>query len=214
MSSTSAVRSCTVCDKQNATFCSRCKCILYCSKACQKSDWSTHKLLCISFSAFADSQRPTADHYRAVLFDPNQAKPEFVWILCKWRQDDDDEFGYQTPEIDTIIGSDTLTKHIPIQYNPRLKRTLPNTLVITYRDTFLIDGSRPSKSVASITATQPGEYHDWRGPIVVYAKHGPGLDPPACKDLDMVDFRHIADYFLSYAYTPPTTQVGGKTVRA
>jgi hypothetical protein len=47
----------------------------------------------------------------------------------------------------------------------------------------------------------------------VYAKHGPGLDPPVCKDLDMVEFRHIADYFLSYAYTPPTTQVGGTTIK-
>jgi hypothetical protein len=155
MADTPAVRSCTVCDKQSATFCSRCKCSFYCSKACQKSDWSTHKLLCTSFSAFADSERPTKDHYRTVLFDPNKAKLEFVWLICKWHQDDDDEFGYQMPETDTIIGSDTLTKHIPIQYSPRLKRTLLNTLVITYRDTFLIDGSEPSKSIASIIATQP-----------------------------------------------------------
>jgi hypothetical protein len=31
---------------------------------------------------------------------------------------------------------------------------------------------------------------------------GLGLDPTACKDLDMNDFRHITDYFLSYNYKP------------
>jgi hypothetical protein len=213
MSSTSAVQSCTVCDKENATFCARCKCILYCSKACQQRDWSTHKLLCASFPTFAHSKRPTADHYRAVLFDPNKAKPEFIWLLCKWLQGDDDEVDYQMPETDTIIGSDTFPKHMPIQYNPRLKKPLPNTIIITYRDTFLVDGSRPSKSIASINDTQPGEYHDWRGPIVVYAKKGPGLDPPACKDFDMVDFRHATDYFLSYAYIPPKAQASVECVK-
>jgi hypothetical protein len=104
------------------------------------------------------------------------------------------------PETDTIIGSDTFQKHVPIQYNPRLKKSLSNTIIITYRDTFLVDGSRPSKSIASINATQPGEYHDWRGPIVVYAEKGSGLNPPACKDFDIVDFRHVTDYFLSYRY--------------
>jgi hypothetical protein len=88
-----------------------------------------------------------------------------------------------------------------------------HTLVFTYRDTFLVDGSQPSKSVASITATQPGEYHDWRGPFIAYARKGPGLDPPACKDFDMVDSRHVADYFLPYNYTPPTTQAGVERVK-
>jgi hypothetical protein len=131
MSTASAVHSCIVCNKGDATFCARCKSASYCSKACQQSDWSTHKLLCASFSTFAPSKRPTADHYRAVLFDPNKTKPEFIWLLCK--RDDDDQFDYRMPETDAIIGSDTLAKHVPVQYNPRLKKDLPNTLNITYR---------------------------------------------------------------------------------
>jgi hypothetical protein len=66
-----------------------------------------------------------------VLFDPNKTKPEFIWLLCK--RDDDDQFDYRMPETDAIIGSDTLAKHVPVQYNPKLKKDLPNTLNITYR---------------------------------------------------------------------------------
>jgi hypothetical protein len=117
------------------------------------------------------------------------------------------------PKTDTIIGSDTSLKHMPMQYNPRLKRFLSNTITITFRDTFLVDGSRPSKSIASINATQPGEYHDWRGPIIVYAQNEPGLDPSTCKDFDMVDFRHATDYFLSYGYIPPKAQASVESVK-
>jgi hypothetical protein len=194
------MRSCTVCDKVDGKICAQCKCASYCSESCQESDRSTHKLLCASFSVFASSNRPTPDHYRAVLFDPDKTKPEFIWLLCKWSQDDEDDDSFQSPETDTIIGLNE--KHIPIQYNSRLKRALPNTLVFAYRDTFLMDGSRPNKSVAAITVTQPSESH-WRGPIVAYARLGQGMEPLACKDFDMVDFRHMVDYFLSYAYTRP-----------
>ncbi|KAF2790432.1 hypothetical protein K505DRAFT_251192, partial [Melanomma pulvis-pyrius CBS 109.77] len=172
MSSSSALQSCTVCYKGNANFCARCKCSSYCSKTCQQSDWSTHKLLCAAFTSFATSNRPTPDHYRAVLFNPDKTKPEFTWLLCKWTRDDDDECDYQMPETNTIIGSDTLVKHVPIRYNSRLNKNLSNTIIITYRDTFLEDGSRPSRSIAAITATQAGDYHDWRGPIVAYARKG------------------------------------------
>ncbi|KAL1639781.1 hypothetical protein SLS58_007523 [Diplodia intermedia] len=62
-------------------------------------------------------------------------------------------------------------------------------------------------TIIAITATKPGRYHDWRGPIIAYSKVGPGINPTACKDLDMNDFRHIADCFLSYGYEPaPATE--------
>lgn len=213
MSSSSTVQSCIICNKKNAQYCARCRCTSYCSKACQKEDWKTHKLLCASFSSFATSRRPTTDHYRAILFDPKKRKPEFTWLLCKWHNNHHEGGCYQAPETDTIIGNDALEKNEPIQYNSRLKRSLSNTIFISYRDTFLIDGSHSNKSIASITATQPGEYHDWRGPIVVHARLGEGLDQPACKDIDLVDFRHVADYFLSYGYIPPKAQAKVKGVR-
>ena len=201
MSDSSAGQSCIICDKDNAKYCARCRSTSYCSQACQKSDWKTHKLLCAEFSTFATSERPNKEHYRAVLFDPDKDKPEFVWLSCPWTF-----YGYQNPETEEFIGGDSSVRDAPIRFNSRLQRPLQNTINISYSDVFLLDGSRPNKSIASITATQPGQYHDWRGPIVAYAKAGRGIDPPACKDFDMVDFRHIADYILSYCYVPPKVE--------
>lgn len=212
MSDASAGQSCTICDKENAKYCARCKSTSYCSKECQKKDWVIHKLLCATFCDFDNSKRPSEDHYRAVLFDPSKAKPEFIWLLCKWH-DDDMEDRFQLPESKIVIGHDVAPAHVPVQYNQRLERRLLKTIFFTYRDTFLIDGSRPNNSIAAITSTQPGGYHDWRGPVVAYAKDGDELDPPACRDFDMVDFRHAADYLLSYCYVPPQTQTIVKGVR-
>jgi hypothetical protein len=203
-----------VCDKKNAKHCARCLCTSYCSTKCQQDDWKTHKLLCASFTAFAATNRPTSDHRRAVLFNQDKKKPEFIWLRRKWIRDIDvDGDGYHILETAEIIGDDTLEKHSPIQYNTRLKRALPNTINIIYRDTFLVDGSRPNKSVASVTATQPGEYHDWRGLIIAHADLGQGLHSTGWKDFDMIDFRHVNDYFLSYAYTPPEAQATVRRVK-
>lgn len=44
---------------------------------------------------------------------------------------------------------------------------------------------------------------------------GLGINQTACKDLDMTDFRHITDHFLSYGYTPTlvTQQTTGIMVK-
>ncbi|KAL4241810.1 MYND-type zinc finger protein samB [Abortiporus biennis] len=39
---------CIVCDKETTSRCSGCHFVRYCSGACQKSDWKTHKSLCAS----------------------------------------------------------------------------------------------------------------------------------------------------------------------
>jgi hypothetical protein len=78
---------------------------------------------------------------------------------------------------------------------------------------FLSNGSKANNSVAAITATKPGQYHDWRGPIVAYGDVGLGINQPECKDLDMNDFRHITDFFLSYGYKPaPATPQSISTI--
>jgi hypothetical protein len=208
-----AAGSCTVCNKSKNVrlrFCDRCKCARYCSKACQNDDWPTHKLLCATYSRFDNLSRPTDEHFRAILFPVDNGKPKVIWLHCEWHEDDDDdEYGskYQSPALEPFLGKNAFPRHAPIQYNPVLKRQLSDTIYISHRDTFLIDGSRANKSVAAVTATKAGKFHDWRGPIIAYGKAGLGIDPTACRDLDMNDFRHIADYFLSYNYEPaPATQ--------
>ncbi len=86
-------------------------------------------------------------------------------------------------------------KHI--QHDPVAKRNLLDTLNICFRDTFLVDGSQPNKSVASITSIKPAQYYDWRGPLIAFAMVGLNLDSTVYRDIDMNDFRHIVDYFLS-----------------
>jgi hypothetical protein len=196
-------RLCTLCDQGNAQFCGRCKSACYCSKECQKADWSTHKLLCTAFSKFDVSGRPTDEHVRAVLFPVNKQKPQLIWLHCKWHTGDygGDSDEWQFPNRDTLkvfLGPDTYLKQLPVTYNSMLKRGLRNTVNICYRDTFFEDGSVVNSSVAAITTTKPGQYHEWRGAVIAYGKRGSGMEPHACKDLDMSDFRHITDYFLSY----------------
>jgi len=202
MTSTDPVGLCTACNEPNGRHCARCKSARYCSTACQKADWPTHKLLCPTFSDFESSKRATNEHFRAILFPVDEEKPKFIWLHCAWHDDEDGSNQY--PETKSFLGPNL--SMAPIKYNPVLSRKLSDTIYVRYRDTFLIDGSIPSKSIAAITATKPGQFHDWRGPIIAYGKVGLGIDQTTCKDLDMNDFRHVADYFLSYDYKPaPTT---------
>ncbi|KAL7625809.1 hypothetical protein AAE478_005032 [Parahypoxylon ruwenzoriense] len=212
MASSDASDRCLVCDKSNANFCNSCKNVRYCSKACQRIDWPSHKLLCAAFSNFDISSRPTAEHLRAIFFPVDEEKPKVIWLLCKWHEDDEEGGGgwFQFPDSESLpLGPDTFPSRAAIQYNPVLKRNLSDTISVAYRDAFLVDGSKPNNSVAAITNTKPGWHHDWRGPIVAYGKVGLGIDQTTCRDLDMNDFRHIADYFLSYGnedLTPRTQQ--------
>ena len=63
---------------------------------------------------------------------------------------------------------------------------------------FFIDESKVNKSIVSITTTTADQKHDWRGPMIAYGKVGQGTDQNICRNFDMNEFRHIADYFFSY----------------
>ncbi|KAI1425516.1 hypothetical protein F5Y12DRAFT_369495 [Xylaria sp. FL1777] len=197
MESSEAFDLCIICSKPNALRCNRCKGASYCSKLCQRGDYPTHKLLCASFSAFDIASRPTEEHMRAILFPVDQKQPKLVWLHCKWMEPEDKyERRWQNPNTKPFL-NDT-GRPVVINYNAVLAKRLSNIVCVSYRDTFLIDGSKPNSSIAAITATMPGYHHDWRGPIIGYGKVGSDFDADRCRDVDMNDFRHIADYFLSY----------------
>lgn len=203
---------CTVCNKSNGRLCGRCKSARYCSTACQKVDWPTHRLLCATFSNFDASSRPTDEHLRAILFPVDEEKPKVIWLHCKWR-DYGEDGRFQSPNNKPLLGCDAFLRDISIQYNPVLRRNLSDTIYVSYRDTFLIDGSKPNKSIVAITATKPGQYYAWRGPIMAYGMKGVGSEQIDCRDLDMNDFRHVTDYFLSYCYKPapaPQQSIGAR----
>lgn len=211
MASSNASSLCFVCDKQGSQRCAKCKGARYCSTSCQKEDWPTHKLVCTSFMTHAATNRPTDEHFRVLLF-PVDGKPEVTWLASRWHIVDQEktDYRYQFFDLKSIPGLDAITVS-PIQRNSRLKRNLINTIYICHRDTFLIDGSKPNRSVARVTSTKPGQCHDWRGPILAYGMTDLGIDLEECRDLNMDDFRHVFDYFLSYNYTPTTAL---QTIRA
>ena len=83
-----------------------------------------------------------------------------------------------------------------IQRNILRNRDLPNTLQVTCRETFLIDGSQLNQSI--VKATHGAAAHTWKGPIVALKKQGLGMDPKRFMDIDMQDYRDVVDYFISY----------------
>ena len=196
---------CTICDKASAKFCNRCKSARYCSKKCQRSDWPIHRLLCGPFSDLTLDSRPSGEHLRAIVLPVDEDMPKFIWLHCQWHHDDDDDYygPFQFPDANTILGSDTLNKSMQIQLNAVLGKELSDTIRLCHRDTFLVDGSKTNQSVTTIaTATKTEYYHDWRGPLVAYGTKGLGIDQSHCRDLDMNDFRHLADYLVSYGREP------------
>ena len=184
-----------MCNASQSQVCSRCHSSRYCSPNCQQADWPIHKLLCRTYSNFSQS-RPSPDHALAIIFPPSKPNPALFWLHCPWT--DDVEEGYprhRSPEICELLGDNTSAAFECIQDNPVLNRKLRNSISIWYRDTFLIDGSQPNKSIATNTITTIDLVHDWRGPIIAYGNFGPGLESTECRDLDLVDFRHIVDFF-------------------
>ncbi|KAI0453615.1 hypothetical protein F5B21DRAFT_478629 [Xylaria acuta] len=198
MESSEASSSCLICNKPSSLRCSRCRSVSYCSKPCQRGDYPIHKLLCTSFPGFDTTARPTQEHIRAILFPVDQKRPKLIWLHCEW-VDPDDPLGrkWQLPNAKPFLNNDH-GREVSIQHNLILARNLSNTVCVSYRDTFLVDGSVRNSSIEVITDTMPVPHHDWRGPIIAYGKVGLGIDPPHCRDIDMNDFRHIADYFVAY----------------
>lgn len=190
------------CNKSNGRFCVQCKSARYCSAACQEADWPTHKLLCAAFSEFDASSRPATDRILAFLFLVDEHRPKVIWLQCTWRGDEDGRF--QHPKATLFLGTGA-PKHAPIQHNAVLKRDLSDTIYNCHRETFLIDGSMTNRRVAAITSAKPELYHDWRGPIIAYGMKGLGIDQTRCRDITLIDLRHIADFFLTYGYEPAQT---------
>lgn len=106
---------------------------------------------------------------------------------------------------ETLLGNGNLSApdRRLIQHNVLRDRDLDHTLEILYRDTVLVDGSRPNKSVIEVTKGKPP--HEWKGPIVALRKEGGAINPRRLineqrfyNDITLEDFRHVVDYFQNY----------------
>lgn len=202
MSENKELHTCILCEAPGARACARCRSCHYCSKECQLDDWPVHKLVCASFTKFDTSTRPSKDHFLGIMFGQDEARPRFTWLHCPSRLDDDTGMTWQHPDFEDVSGLGPTAASIPITTDALLQRRLDDTINLCYRDTFLVDGSRFNRSVEAVLATLPGPTHDWRGPMAVVGKKGLTIDPWDCRDLEVKEFRYVADYFISYGRWP------------
>ncbi|KAK8043450.1 hypothetical protein PG993_005880 [Apiospora rasikravindrae] len=191
---------CILCKKQNSPRCEKCNSAFYCSKACHRIDWPIHGILCESFTKFDASKRPTPEHFRVILFSPKNEMPQFTWMHCKWYNDNG--YRYQSPTPHSLVGPRCRVERVELFLSPSLNRQL-GAVMLSFNAYCMVDGSKPNKSVGSITAAMmSGSLCDWRGRITAYGEVASGVNQACCRDLDMNDWPHIAAFFLSYSCKP------------
>ena len=194
---------CTICDSPSAKPCSRCHSAKYCSVECQQTDWPSHSLLCSQYSAHTG--RPDPSYKRAILFPPNENKPQCIWIECRTEVSDEDPdvtYEWESCQVEDLLGGKlgqyyASAERKLIQRNVLRDRKFANSLHVVCRETFGIDGSQLNKSV--VRATRGAAVLSWAGPIIALKKKGLGMDPLHYIDINMQDYRDVVDYFITYA---------------
>lgn len=195
---------CVMCNKGPAKRCGRCRSVFYCSQACQKSDYASHKLLCKAYSE--QHSRPSPNHKRAIFFPPDQDKPRMIWMKVTNR----DDFGYKytLPDYDWI-GGDTLLSapgSRNIEENKIRGRRLGRgfaawaeendgyCVTLLYRDNYLNDGSIPNRSIAASVKPSGSPFRSYCGPMTAYRM----VPRETIEDITLGDFRHLIDHLLVY----------------
>ncbi|KAI1269330.1 hypothetical protein F5Y18DRAFT_422285 [Xylariaceae sp. FL1019] len=201
-------KSCLMCDKAPAALCTQCNSACYCSKECQRADWPIHKILCKTFGGFDMSTRPSKDHYLCVLF-PEQEKPKLVWVHCPLEPADSEDGHENTNLYDQLLefydhlgGFKHMGQMVHFDTDNVLKRRMKKVVGIVCREKFTFDGSLPNRSIEALKATnarQAGTTR-WAGPVLGYATTWRSIYGGRARynDVDMKDFRHIADSLITY----------------
>lgn len=185
---------CTICNGPNSKLCSTCHSSSYCSTECQKTDWPAHKLLCKTVKTL--SPRPDPSFKRAILFPVHAKAPRLIWVEYE-RKLDFTGMPFEDSKISPLLGDDNPSREIQtVQKNIYRNFTLDHTIVVAARDTFLIDGSKPNKSISHATNNLHG--HNWRGPLVLLRISGIGVDAGLYEDITLADFRSAVDYLITY----------------
>jgi hypothetical protein len=103
---------------------------------------------------------------RAILFKQDQARP-LIWVECETMY----ESGigpWEYARVDSLLGDDNpYIDQRYIQENTRRDKNLSHTIEVIFRDTFLLDGYKPNRSIGIAVGASGSLTHNWRGPGLV-----------------------------------------------
>lgn len=199
-----------MCNTTSAIQCVKCRSTYYCSKDCEKSDFSSHSLLCEQFTT--QPERPSPEHKRAIYFPVERDTPCLIWVSCTRQRDEEDGIIWTKINPYPFLGIDEPIKGtMRIEHNPVRDRNLGSgfsafspykegyCVALIHRDAYLIDGSMPNRSIlASVRLSCMSPIpHKFLGPMfALRAVHHEDY-----ADITLADFRHLMDYLISYRNT-------------
>ncbi|KAI1270664.1 hypothetical protein F5Y18DRAFT_422163 [Xylariaceae sp. FL1019] len=196
---------CIICDKPASKRCDQCMSTAYCSEQCQRGDFEVHNLLCEQFASFDLALRPSQDHIRAIVFHVDRKKPEFIWLRSRWRHSHASDDGIVERLLLRYGMPDVTVVHTNLMLSRRLRPAEKSAVL------HCPNASLYNRSVQCITHTGRGvpPYPDWCGLIVAHGidERDEGL---RCRDVNMNDFRHIADTLIAFKAVSMIPSVPGE----
>lgn len=139
-----------------------------------------------------------------------------MWVFCERKRNPEYEITYDWASLHPLLGpGEPPIQTIHTNHNATRGRQLGSGIAfgalkkagyavdLKFRETFLIDGSLPNRSILASTGIYGTVPYEWCGPVVAMR----GIWSELYEDITLADFRHALDYFLSYG-TTDTKQSG------
>lgn len=186
---------CPSCTEAGTLTCGGCRNVMYCSLACQQTDWQFHKALCKTFKDF--QQRPSPEMRRVIFFSDAVAEPQFRWLAVK-DIGDEDSGSVETVDSEQLMGVECFIYSNECTRNTLIGATLDTAIALCFDEQFLLRFA--SANPAVLTATNKKVGNVWRGPMLAYCgerAYG-GHEIVKVKDMDMNCFSDLVAYLIDY----------------
>lgn len=189
---------CCVCGAEEAHKCRTCQSAAWCSAECYADDKRLHDMLCNKWTLSSYARpRQSAQYASAFYFGVDSAVPQMTWFEIGRQYDEDTRCHWASANVTQLLGEDNPSESTRIiQHSYRVGFPLHRTIGITFRDAFLIDGSKNNSCI--MEATNGSVTHTWKGPVVALRWPGLQYDPVRFEDVQMEDLRFAVDYLGGY----------------